>query len=108
MVLESDYADYLEALFNDLFGKENVEREVYTETGRYCDFLIEGKLVTMAVEVENRSEDVITNGVSQALLYAQELDATPVVVYPPGDGHNKPELEELSAYCEIRAIPYEV
>lgn len=105
MVLESDYADYLQVVFNDKFGEDNVEREVYTDSGRYCDFLIRGNLFDYAVEVENTSEDVVTNGVAQSLLYSQELDAMPVVVYPP-DNQNEKELEMLSSFVSIISIPY--
>lgn len=108
MVLESDYADYLEVLFNDEFGPESVEREVYTPAGRYCDFFVDTDLFRFAIEVENTSEDVITNGVAQALLYGQQLDALPVVVYPPDGKDNSDELAELSAFCSIIEIPYEL
>jgi hypothetical protein len=108
MVLESTYADYLEVLFQDKFGSENVEREVYTPAGRYCDFVIYSKLLTLAVEVENTSEDVIDNGVAQALLYAEELDAAPVCVYPPDTDDNAEELAQLSSHVNIVAIPYEL
>lgn len=108
MVSEREYANYLEVLFNDRFGPENVEREVYTESGRFCDFIIKTELFDLAVEVENKSEDVITNGVAQALLYAQDENAVPVVVYPPDDKNNDRELEQLSAFCVITEIPYKL
>lgn len=106
MISEKDYADYLEVLFGDWFGPENVDREVFTESGRYCDFLIDTDLFRFAVEVENRSEDVVTNGVAQALLYSQDLDAIPVVVYPPDRKNNDEELRKLSAFCSIIEIPF--
>lgn len=108
MVLESKYADYLEVLFEDKFGSENVEREVYTPAGRFCDFVIDSEILRLAVEVENTSEDVIDNGVAQALLYAEELNAAPVCVYPLNENDNAEELAQLSSHVNIVAIPYEL
>lgn len=106
MIAESDYADYLEVVFNDLFGKDAVKREFYTKSGRFCDFLVETELITLAIEVENSSEDVVTNGVAQALLYSEELDAAPLVVYPPDKKDNETELDYLSSHVSIVEIPY--
>jgi hypothetical protein len=108
MVAESEYADFLEELFVDTFGAENVSREIHhSDTDRVCDFLIETKLGRRAVEVENTSGDVVSNGAAQALLYSRLFDATPVVVYPP-DGENDLELELLSSFIEIVPIePYD-
>lgn len=105
MVRESDYADYVEAVLQDVFSPATVSREVVTESGRFCDILVETDLFRFAVEVENRSEDVVTNGVGQAMLYGDELDAIPVVVCPP-DGENKTELQTLRNYVAIIELPY--
>lgn len=108
MVSEQKYADFLEVYFQDLFGPENVEREVYTPAGRFCDFLIDAELFRLAIEVENKSEDVVDNGVAQALLYAEELNAIPVCVFPAESGGNSRELEQLASHVEIVKIPYEL
>lgn len=108
MVSEKEYADYLEVLFNEKYPTADVEREVYTDSGRFCDFLIKTDLFRFAVEVEDSSEDVVTNGVAQTLLYAEELDAIPVVVYPPDEKNNDKEIELLQSFCEIIDIPFGV
>lgn len=104
MIPEQKYADYLEELFKDKFGTDNVTREVYTSSGRFCDFLIETERSRYAVEVENTSDEVITSGVAQAQLYAEELDAEPVVVFPPGID-NLHEKLSLSHTVHLIAIP---
>lgn len=104
MVSESIYADYVEEFFTHKFPEATIKREVETDSGRFCDILIDTEPLTLAVEVENTAEDVVTNGVGQALLYADELDALPVVVYP--DGEASGEIETLNSFCQIVHLPY--
>lgn len=106
-MLESEYADYLEELFKSSFGSENVHREVHTPSDRFCDFLIETESSRYAIEVENTSEDIITNGVAQAILYAEELNAKPVVVFPSSSVKNIQELFAIASAVQVFPIPFE-
>jgi hypothetical protein len=100
MVSEAVYADYVETVFAHRFPDATIEREVYTPSERFCDIVVESKYFTYVIEVENTSDDVVTNGVGQALLYATEFDGIPIIVFPP-DGDNEAELNALSNYVTI-------
>jgi len=104
MVAESDYHTFLIQYLRHEFPDAAISEEVYTDSGRFCDILLEADPFRLAIEVENSAEDVVTNGVGQALLYGEELDALPVVIYPEGDA--AAELESLGAYCQIICIPH--
>jgi len=105
MVAESDYHAFLMQHLQREFPDAAILEEVYTDSGRFCDILLEVDPFRLAIEVENSAEDVVTNGVGQALLYGEELDALPVIIYPDGDA--AAELESLDAFCQIICIPYE-
>lgn len=95
--------DRLEPVLETEYGAENVTREPrFAETYREPDFLIETHLCTLAVEVENRSEDVI-GGLGQAVLYAShDTEYVPVVVHPPDD-ENPEELGLLHGQVGVVA-----
>jgi len=104
MVAESEYHQYLLHYLAGQFPQATITEEVYTDSGRFCDIMVEHGPLRLAIEVENTAEDVVTNGVGQALLYSEELDAVPVVIYPDGD--NEAELDSLRSFCHIVKIPY--
>jgi len=104
MVAESDYHTYLIQYLAATFPSATISEEVHTDSGRFCDILVDLGPFRLAIEVENTAEDVVTNGVGQALLYSEELDALPVVIYPDGD--NEAELDSLRSFCHIVKIPY--
>jgi len=105
MVAESDYHAFLIQYLRHEFPDAAISEEVHTDSGRFCDILLEVGPFRLAIEVENSAEDVVTNGVGQVLLYGEELDALPVVIYPEGDA--AAELKSLDAFCAIICIPYE-
>jgi hypothetical protein len=85
------------------FGKDNITEQKYLpETYRFADFYVEGKFMNYAIEVENDFEAVL-KGIGQVLIYANELDAVPVIVIP--EGHiEEPEATILNRYVEIIEI----
>lgn len=90
---EDTFTDKIERLYRDRYGDDAVERNRYLdETGRYCDLWVQTPDVTLAVEVENDADSIIT-GVGQTELYAAHSPrAVPVVIVP--DGHvDQPEWE---------------
>lgn len=91
---ETEYMDWLEGVLCDEYGDENVQRNPRLETDRIPDFLIDTWLCTLAVEVEDREEDMI-DGSGQASMYAaHDTEYVPVVVGPP-DGTATEELDLL-------------
>lgn len=91
---EDSFTDRIESLYRDRYGDDAVEREKYLgETGRYCDLWVETQDVTLAIEVENDGESVIT-GVGQVELYAaHSARAVPVVIVP--DDHQIDVVERM-------------
>jgi hypothetical protein len=88
---EDSFTDRIERQYRDRYGDDAVERDRYLdETGRYCDLWVQTPDVTLAIEVENDAESVIT-GVGQTELYAaHDPRAVPVVIVP--DDHiDQPE-----------------
>lgn len=95
---ESAFVDKVEAELAYIYGANNVNRNVYLEdTGRYCDLWVEtpARVQDLAIEAENDFESAF-GGASQALLYAYQLDAHPIVIVPPGHVEY-PEAFYLSA-----------
>lgn len=92
---EDNFSDGVEEELVECYGEENVERQVYlAESGRYADFIVDGPLFRLAIEVENDWESAI-GAVGQAQLYAGHYaDAVPVVIIPEGHKEN-PEYELL-------------
>jgi hypothetical protein len=76
------YIDEVEDRLYELYGENNVEREVYLEeTYRFADFKVDVGDVFLLIEVENDSEDVVTRGYAQAQLYAHHGDRYVPVIY---------------------------
>lgn len=100
------YIDQVEQRLVSQHGAENVEREVYLEeTYRFADFRVDVGDVSLVIEVENDSDDVVERGLSQALLYAHHSDRyLPVIYYRP-DGENEPELSMVGR--EVALVPYD-
>lgn len=82
---EDSFTDTIESLYRDRYGEDAVERDKYLdETGRYCDLWVDTPDVTLAIEVENDAESVIT-GVGQVELYAAHSPRAVGVVIVPDD-----------------------
>lgn len=103
---ETDYGDYVERQLIDVYGEENVEREVYLgETYRFADFVVDAGYVSLAIELEHSTDKVVAEGFGQALLYAKHDPAwVPVVIYPP-DGENDAELALVGE--DVALVPME-
>lgn len=96
---EEKLQDEIEAELKEQHGKENVHREKYLqESDRYVDFYVEGT-VPLAIEVENGFDSVL-KGVGQALIYAQELKAVPVIIVPESE-IEQPEADHLSSNVTV-------
>lgn len=95
---ETAFVDKVEAELAYIYGAENVHRNVHLDnTGRYCDLWVEtpARVQDLAIEAENDFESAF-GGASQALLYAYQLDAHPMVIVPLGHVEY-PEAFYLSA-----------
>lgn len=79
----------------DEYGRENVESNKYLpDPYRFVDVWVEGPVAPLAIEIENDFESVIA-GAGQALVYcAEETNAIPVVIVPPGHVE-EPEVSSL-------------
>jgi len=107
MVSESAF---VETLVDGLHSHElvsHVEQEYHIEQlDRFLDLLVTVGTVRLAVEVENTPEDALYNGVGQALLYARETDAIPLVIYPETeDTTTSRELRHQQSQCPIVSVP---
>lgn len=88
------------------YGDEHVEREVHLdETDRFVDFVVDCGDVSLAIEVENGSGDVVDRGYGQALLYAKHQPHwVPVIYYNP-DGDNEAELSYIGE--SVALVPFD-
>lgn len=83
---EADFADALAEWFEHVYGRSNVEREVYLSDVRwYVDLVVHADPVTFYVEVENDAES-LRRGMAQALAYAaaDPVTGVPVLITPKG------------------------
>lgn len=87
----------------DNYGKDNVhDNEFLPERYRWADYYVEGPITDFAIEIEN-DFDSCFKGVSQALVYAAELEATPLVIVPPGH-IEEPERSDLNKIVRIEEL----
>lgn len=98
---ERPFHDRVVSYLEDKYGEDNVETDKYLpDPYRFCDIWVDGPLFPYAIEVENDFEAAI-EGVGQALIYAaEEQNAVPVVVLPPGHV-DKPEVDSLRRQVSI-------
>lgn len=103
---ERTFHDRVLTLCRAMYGEANVESNAYmSETGRFCDIMVETGVVRLAIEVENDWEACV-KGVGQALMYSARSDTMGVVVTP--EGHvEEPEHTILSATVPIIEIGFE-
>jgi len=102
-ISESEYMDLLEHRLVEYHGVDNVRREPRLQNGREPDFVVRVWPFTLAIEVENSSEDAI-EGTGQAALYMGGKQAwAGGVVFPP-DWENEDEIEKLSEHLPIAAV----
>lgn len=95
---EKTYSEKVEESLIDIYGEENVHSQVTLPVSqRRVDFHVEtpDESADLAIEVENDFESVFA-GVGQTTVYADQLDARPMVFVPPG--HIKvPEVFHLTS-----------
>lgn len=97
---EQEFAQKVREFLIDVYGEENVHMEYYLgRSERLCDFFVRGPLTKFAIEVENNWEAVY-GGAGQAIQYAQEIDAVPVIVVPKGCVE-EPERTLIDRYVSI-------
>lgn len=100
---DDDFETRIEQRLVESYGRERVVRQHVYPTGRRVDLLVDAGLVTLALELANDAEAVIT-AVSQAAMYAAHdaLHRTvPMVVVPDGHAPEEPERDYLSATTPI-------
>lgn len=97
---EASFQDRVIDFLQDEYGAENIEEDKYLpDPYRFCDIWVDGPVVDYAIEVENDFDAAIT-GVGQAVIYAaEETNAVPIVIVPPGHVE-EPEVSSLR-----RAVP---
>lgn len=80
-ITEAEFRDGLASRLHDVFGR--VEGDIRCEpSGKVCDLLVESPSGTrFAIEVADALE---WQDPTQALFYADTLDARPVVAFPAG------------------------
>jgi hypothetical protein len=107
MVSEDEYTGSLIETLDAIEAIDTIEREVYHESsGRWLDILVIINNIRFAVEVENTAEDALYNGVGQAIFYADQFNAIPVVVYPQRDDQTvEIEIQQQWSQCPIIPIP---
>lgn len=107
---EPTFFDRVETALREHYGDDNVTREEFLdERWRWCDLLVEtddeGTFIEpprYAVEVEDTSEAAIES-VGQTAVYAEGLDADPVLVVPE-DHTEEPEMSDIEEQTEIRVV----
>lgn len=79
---EADFQELVAVWLSESFAA--VDHAPTLDSGRRPDFVAHTPFRTYAIEVEDSSESLY-RGVGQAGVYATELDAEPVVVFPADD-----------------------
>lgn len=99
-VPESKFSLAVGNVLKEMYPDATVEQEPYlSTTGRYADWVVYDTPLPLAVEVENDAESAIA-GLGQALIYAWETEAIPIVVLPEGHWIS-PELDILSNHAHF-------
>lgn len=94
--------------FEQRYGSDSVLIEPRLKSGREPDIVVDTNLGVLMIEAEDDPESVLTESVSQALLYAgHSHDALSMVVYPDSIEMEQPEFGLLRSNCPVpfRAFP---
>lgn len=95
---EQPFHERVVTFLEGVYGEDNVESGAFMEESyRFADVIVDGPVVSLAIEIENDFEAVI-DGVGQAILYASiDPNAIPVVVVPK-DHVDDPEVDYIREY----------